>query len=259
MITFAPFYKDLSKSKEIMSDGLKERVEHFDYMNAIRKLRDTFYHFNSQDHKFVVQTDEVTDTDSIDAFRTNLSEMPLMGSIVKSNTNFVHNHQGKFILVGADHLICGNVERFFDDDFDMCFFVHPKKAYVRNSVVIVNSTSDNKTGIDDFFSHREKKYHDASNEEKLWGADMYSINRALEDRGIITKYFGDKKRNSFDYDGLKVKIMDYDGKKYIKALNKDGTLGSTQDIIVIDVKGGNYRKQFFSKAYQELMERKPRK
>jgi hypothetical protein len=259
MITFAPFYKDLSNSKEIMSDNLKERVEHFDYMSAIRKLRDTFYHFNSKDHRFVIQTDEITDTESLEAFRSNLSEMPLMESIVKSNTNFVRSHQGKLILVGADHLICGNVERFFDDDFDMCFFVHPKKAYVRNSVVLVNSSPDNKTGIDNFFLRREEKYHEATKDEKLWGADMYSINRALEDKGIITKYFNDKKRSFFDYDGLKVKIMDYDGKKFIKALNKDGTLGNIHEIIVIDVKGGNYRKQFFSKAYHELMERKPRK
>ena len=124
MITFAPFYKDLSSSSEVMSDGLKERVDHFDYLNAIRRLRDTFYYYNTKDYKFVMQTDEFTQAGDIDVFRSDLSDVPLMGAIVKSNTNFVKMNEGKLILVGADHLICGNVARFFDDDFDMCFFTH---------------------------------------------------------------------------------------------------------------------------------------
>lgn len=256
MITFVPFYKDLSSSSELMSDGLKERVDHFDYLNAIRCLRDTFYRYNTKDYKFVMQTDEFTQASDIDVFRSDLSDVPLMGAIVKSNTNFVKMNEGKLILVGADHLICGNVARFFDDDFDMCFFTHPTKRYVRNSVVLVNSNAKNKDGIDKFFARREELYHAASNEEKLWGADMYSINRALEERSLITKHYENKSRMFYDYDGLKVKIMDYDGRKFIKPLPSDGNLGQLKDIIVIDVKGGTYRKQFFMKAYKELMKRK---
>lgn len=259
MITFAPFYKDLSSSTEVMSLELKERVDSFDYINAIERLRDTFYAFNSSDYKFVVQTDEFTDTRGIDSFRTDLSDVPLMGAIVKSNTNFVKNNIGKLILTGADHLICGNVEEFFKDDFDMCFFVHPKKRYVRNSVVLVNSTPSNIDKIYDFFCKREDFYHLASEEEKKWGADMYSINRALEDKEIISKYFSDKNNHLFDYNGLKVKILDYDGSKYVKPLKTSGNLTINSMDIVIDIKGGNYRKKFFMKAYGEIMRRKPNK
>lgn len=253
MITFAPFYKNLKNSPEAMSSELKERVDSFDYINAIERLRDTFYAYNSSDHKFVVQTDELTDTRGIDSFRTDLSDVPLMGAIVKANTNFVLNNTGKLILTGADHLICGNVDIFFKDSFDLCFFVHPKKRYVRNSVVLVNSNPDNKEGINEFFRRREDFYHLATDEEKKWGADMYSITRALEEKGLITKYFNDKSNHFFDYNGLKVKILDYDGLKYVKPLSADGRLVVNKLDIVIDVKGGNYRKRFFMKAYEELM------
>jgi hypothetical protein len=258
MITFAPFYKNLKKSSENMSTELRERVNFFDYMDAIEKLKNTFYAYNSKDHKFVIQTDEFTETNGIDCFRSNLSDVPLMGAIVKANTNFVKNHMGKLILTGADHLICGSVEAFFKDEFDLCFFVHPKKRYVRNSVVLVNSNENNKDRIDKFFQTREEFYYKSTEEEKKWGADMYSINRALESKGLITKYFENKNNHFFDYDGLKVKIMDYDGSAYVKPLDATGRLVVKSLDIVIDVKGGAYRKRFFTKAYEELMRRKPK-
>jgi hypothetical protein len=259
MITFAPFFKDLKNSKESMSTELKERVDFFDYMNAISKLKDSFYEYNSKKYKFVVQTDDHTDTRGIDAFRTDLSTVPLMGAIVKSNTNFVNKNQGKLILTGADHLICGNVDKFFDEDFDLGFFVHPKKKYVRNSVVLVNSNDANKERIDEFFQRREDFYHASTDEEKKWGADMYSITSALQEKNIIEKYFSDKSNHFFDYNGLKVRVLDYDGKKYIKALSLDKRMVVGADDILIDVKGGAYRKKFFMNAFNQLMVRKDRK
>jgi hypothetical protein len=52
--------------------------------------------------------------------------------------------------------------------------------------------------------------------------------------------------------------MDYDGSAYVKPLDATGRLVVKSLDIVIDVKGGAYRKRFFTRAYEELMRRKPK-
>ena len=83
-------------------------------------LEKTFKKFNPVG-KFILATDMVTNIklEFGKVFRTELDACNLMESLVLSNLDIIKQLEGKIILCGADHLVTGNLNNFFKEDFDI--------------------------------------------------------------------------------------------------------------------------------------------
>ena len=243
MIILAAFYKDLKS--EFESSVVNDTVQGFNYKTALMCLKETYERRNPQG-KFLVTTDTLTNLpfseDKI--FRSNLENIGLMEALVKSNTEIIKSMVGKIILCGSDHLINGNLNDFFLEDFDIGILLNGTS--INNTVVLANIHKGNRSKIINFFEQREKEYYNLSDKERNWGGDQSSYHIMLRKHGLLTS--NSVTQGIYHGTDLKFKFMKY-GEGEVCGCKKSAASYNKQALL-IDFKGN--RKQWFEKIYQEL-------
>jgi len=260
MIKFISFYKSVgseSKSKKLIR---RNNLKTFSYTKCLEYLYETFTKFNP-DHQYLIATDKHTHLPElpVEVVRDDLSKMPMMEAITRSNTNFVLNNIGKIVLAGADHLICGPIENFFDDDFDLGFWIFPgfdpsHRISVSMTIVLINKTAENASEIDNFFKRRDKICFSLEKRERQWFADQKSISLLLEEENIISKYHEKNGEQSiWKFGNLKVKFFPYYEKKYLTDVGDDGFVKINPESILVDFPG-HKSKEHIDKVYKMITE-----
>lgn len=243
MITLAAFYKDLQLDKE--SAAVNDAVKGFDYKKSLICLKETFDKRNPHG-KFLVTTDLETILPFTDTniFRSQLQHKELMESLVLSNTEVIKATLGKIILCGSDHLINGNLDNFFTEDFDIGILFNG--TAVNNTVVLANIKQDNRNSIIDFFEEREREFYNLAERNKNWSGDQISYEIVLRKQNLLNT----DEIISGIYPGttLKFKFMKY-GEDGVYGCKKSAASFNKQSLF-IDFKGT--RKRWFDKIYNEL-------
>ena len=242
MIILAAFYKTISDSPN------PNLTQEFDYAAALYSLEKTFKKFNPKG-KFILATDMVTNIklDSGKAVRTELASCNLMESLVLSNLDIIKQLEGKIILCGADHLINGNLNNFFKEDFDIGILWNG--GSVNNTVVLVNTELGNKEKIISFFQERTDAFYDLALSEKSWGGDQISIQSVLEKKYQIPRL---APRESLLHEscGLKFKFFNY-SEEFVFGVKKSSPV-FYNTAIFLDFKG-NSRKRWFLNIAQKIL------
>lgn len=244
MTTLAAFYKC------ILDYPNPNLTQDFDYENALYFLEKTFKKFNPTG-KFILATDMATniELESGEVFRTNLNSYNLMESLILSNLALVKQLSGKIILCGADHLITGNLDKFFEEDFDIGILWNG--GLVNNTVVLVNTDLGNKEKIISFFQERTSAFYRLPCLEKSWLGDQTSIQSVLEEKYHIPRL---PPRQSLLHDscGLKFKFFNY-SEEFVFGVKKSSA-GYCKTAIFLDFKGHSRKRWFFTIAREVLAE-----
>jgi len=252
MIMLVPFYKTLNETK--MSKKLRKRINnnHFNYLDALDKLKSTFLKTNPKG-RFVVQTDTVTKLDLSDVFRSDLTNHNLIDSIVVSNLNFIKQNQGKIILVGTDHLISGNLNNIFQEEYDIatCIIGDKFDDTHRTNIInfmFVNCNKNNHNKIIEFFEERRTVFNNFGERDKLWWGDQKSLSVMLENKSIISDYYNLKgTKTIFDYNALKIKLFQYGRQEILSSVNLNNI---NEDNLIIDFAGNKIN---FNSVYDKIM------
>jgi len=243
MTILAAFYKtDLEQRK------INFRSLYFDYEAALYSLEKTFKKFNPEG-KFILATDMATNIklESGESFRTNLESCNIMESLVLSNLDLVKQKEGKIILCGADHLISGNLDNFFKEEFDIGILWNG--GVVNNTVVLVNTELGNKEKIVSFFQERTDAFYDLGLSEKSWFGDQISIQLALEKKYQLPR-LPSGQSTLHESCGLKFKFFNY-SEEFVFGVKKSSA-GYSKTAIFLDFKG-NSRKRWFTDIAQDLL------
>jgi hypothetical protein len=243
MIILAAFYKtDLEQRK------INFRSLYFDYETALYSLEKTFKKFNPKG-KFILATDMATDIklESGESFRTNLESCNIMESLVLSNLDLVKQSEGKIILCGADHLISGNLDNFFKEEFDIGILWNGGE--VNNTVVLVNTEFGNKEKIVSFFQERTDEFYQLGSSEKSWFGDQISIQSVLEKKYQSPRLLPGQSI-LHESCGLKFKFFNY-SEEFVFGVKKSSA-AYNKTAIFLDFKG-NSRKRWFTDIAQEIL------
>jgi hypothetical protein len=243
MTILAAFYKTISDSPN------PNLTQEFDYESALSSLEKSFKKYNPKG-KFILATDLVTDIklESGKAFRTDLGSCNIMESLVLSNLDLIKQLEGKIILCGADHLITGNLNNFFKEDFDIGILWSGGK--VNNTVVLVNTELGNKEKIISFFQERTNAFHELALLEKSWLGDQISIQSVLEKNYQLPR-LAPGESLLHESCGLKFKFFNY-SEEFVFGVKKSSP-GFNRTALFLDFKG-NSRKRWFSIISQELLQ-----
>ena len=253
MIKFIAFYKDVneSKSKKLQR---RQNLEVFSYRKCLSYLKETFYKFNPK-HKFLIATDQHTELPDlgVDVIRDDLSQLLIMEAITRSNTNYVTQNTGKIVLAGADHLICGPIENFFEEDFDLGFWIFPDydpshRISVSMTIVLINKNENNEKKINDFFIEREKICLSLEKKERQWFADQKSLSMLLDQEDVIKQYHNNKEQTIFDFRGLKIKFFPYYGKQFLTDVADNGKVEILDNSVLVDFPG-HKSKEYLDEVY----------
>lgn len=242
MTILAAFYKTIVDSPN------PNQTQEFDYEASLCSLEKTFKKFNPIG-KFILATDTVTDVkvESDEVFRTELNSCNLMESLVLSNLALVKQLEGKIILCGSDHLITGNLDKFFKEDFDIGILWNG--GLVNNTVVLVNTDLGNKEKIISFFQERTDAFYELGQAEKSWFGDQISIQTVLEKK-YQTPRLLPKQSLLQESCGLKFKFFNY-SEEFVFGVKKSSA-GYSKIAIFLDFKG-NSRKRWFTDIAQEIL------
>ena len=242
MTILAAFYKNISESAN------PNLTQDFDYAAALCSLEKTFKKFNSKG-KFILATDTVTNIklEFGEVFRTDLDSCNIMESLVLSNLDIVKQLEGKIILCGADHLVTGNLDNFFKEDFDIGILWSGGK--VNNTVVLINTELGNKEKIICFFQERTTMFHELSLLEKSWLGDQLSIQSVLEKNYQIPR-LSPGESALHESCGLKFKFFNY-SEEFVFGVKKSSA-GYSKIAIFLDFKG-NSRKRWFTDIAQKIL------
>jgi hypothetical protein len=244
MTILAAFYKTILDSPN------PNLTQEFDYEASLCSLEKTFKKFNPAG-KFILATDTVTNVtvEADEVFRTELNSCNLMESLVLSNLDLIKQLEGKIILCGADHLVTGNLDNFFKEDFDIGILWSGGK--VNNTVVLVNTELGKKEKIVSFFQERTDAFYDLTLLEKSWLGDQTSLQSVLEKKYQLPRLLS---RQSMLHDsyGLKFKFFNY-SEEFVFGVKKSSA-GYSKTAIFLDFKG-NSRKRWFSVIAQEILKR----
>lgn len=243
----APFYKKLETSD---NHEIEKRIERINWVDNILMMKNSFYKFNHRSYKFVMQTDLHTAIQGVATHRTDHGDLNLMASIVRSNTDFVLSHCDKMVLVGADHLIVGDVADFFREEFDIGLFINVTRDSINNTVILVNKNEENGGLVDEFFIQREKTYNELDLDTRQWGGDQKSITLLLEKNRIISEYMNTNRRD-FLLNGLKIKLYEYNV-HFLYAVNSENHKEFTKNMLILDFKS-LLRKTYIKKTYENLL------
>lgn len=234
---------------------LRKRIYEVDYLKCLDLCYKSFVHTNPH-NKFIVQTDETTNL-NYECYRSNISDLNLMESIVASNLNFVRDHIGKSVLVGADHLVVNKIDAFFNEDFDLGFYCqqnYNKEAATNlsNSVVLINSNKTNHKKIVDFFNRRYEIYKNYPPEYKTWWGDQLSLFTLVNEKNIVEEFYNSNQTKRFyDFDGLKIKIFKYDH-EYLREVKIRCQYQPNVNDIVLDFPGTSSIKKCAEIIYNRL-------
>ena len=244
MTILAAFYKtDLEQRK------INFRSLYFDYETALYSLEKTFKKFNPTG-KFILTTDKITNIklESGESFRTDLDSCNIMESLVLSNLDFIKQSEGKIILCGADHLITGNLDNFFKEEFDIGILWNGGE--VNNTVVLVNTELGNKEKIVSFFQERTDEFYQLGSSEKSWFGDQISIQSVLEKKYQSPRLLPGQSI-LHESRGLKFKFFNY-SEEFVFGVKKSSA-GYSKTAIFLDFKG-NSRKRWFADIAQEVLQ-----
>jgi hypothetical protein len=242
MTILAAFYKNISDSPN------PNLIQDFDYGRALCSLEKTFKKFNPKG-KFILATDTVTNStvEADKVFRTELNSCNLMESLVLSNLDLIKQLEGKIILCGADHLVTGNLDNFFKEDFDIGILW--SGGSVNNTVVLVNTELGNKEKVISFFQERTNAFYQLGLSAKLWGGDQTSIQSILGEKYQIPR-LAPRESMLHESCGLKFKFFNY-SEEFVFGVKKSSA-AYNKTAIFLDFKG-NSRKQWFSVIAQEIL------
>ena len=243
MIILAAFYKtDLEQRK------INFRSLYFDYETALCSLEKTFKKFNPKG-KFILATDMVTNIklETGESFRTDLDSCNIMESLVLSNLDLVKQLEGKIILCGADHLITGNLDNFFKEEFDIGILWNGGE--VNNTVVLVNTELGNKEKIISFFQERTDEFYQLGSSEKSWFGDQISIQSVLEKKYQSPRLLPGQSI-LHESRGLKFKFFNY-SEEFVFGVKKSSA-GYSKTAIFLDFKG-NSRKRWFTDIARDIL------
>ena len=242
MTILAAFYKNISESAN------PNLTQEFDYAAALCSLEKTFNKFNPKG-KFILATDMVTNIklEFGKVFRTELNSCNLMESLVLSNLALVKQLEEKIILCGADHLVTGNLNNFFKEDFDIGILWSGGK--VNNTVVLVNTELGNKEKIISFFQERTDAFYELGQAEKSWFGDQISIQTVLEKKYQIPR-LAPGESALHESCGLKFKFFNY-SEEFVFGVKKSSA-GYSKTAIFLDFKG-NGRKRWFSAIAEKIL------
>lgn len=255
MIKVVSFYKDIELKKE-KTTKLKARNA-FNYKECQQKLYQTLEKFSKGNCEFIASTDNFTDIGNYPRIeRNDLDGKLLMESVAIANSNFIKKEKGKIILLGADHLFCGNPDILFEDEFDLAFLIDNNfdekfQTNINNTIVIINSTDNNFKKIKKFFEKRLQICMSLPLAERRWYADQKSLSILLEEKNIVTEYHRTK-NIYYDFDGLKIKLIPW-GNKYLKVVNSQGEYKKDIDDVIIDFCGKDTIKQHMHAIYEKIM------
>ena len=243
MTILAAFYKTISDSPN------PNLTQDFDYVSALCSLEKTFKKFNPTG-KFILTTDKITNIklESGESFRTDLDSCNIMESLVLSNLDFIKQSEGKIILCGADHLITGNLDNFFKEEFDIGILWSGGK--VNNTVVLVNTELGNKEKIVSFFQERTNIFYELALLEKSWLGDQISIQSVLEKNYQLPRLAPGESLLHKSC-GLKFKFFNY-SEEFVFGVKKSSA-GYSKTAIFLDFKG-NSRKRWFADIAQEVLQ-----
>ena len=242
MTILAAFYKTISEPAN------PNLTQEFDYEGALYSLEKTFRKFNPKG-EFILATDMVTNVklEFGKVVRTDLNSCNLMESLVLSNLDIVKQLEGKIILCGVDHLVTGNLDNFFKEDFDIGILWSGGK--VNNTVVLVNTELGKKENIVSFFQERTNAFYDLALLEKSWLGDQISIQSILEEKYQIPR-LAPGESMLYESCGLKFKFFNY-SEEFVFGVKKSSA-GYNKTAIFLDFKG-NSRKKWFSVIAQEVL------
>jgi hypothetical protein len=242
MTILAAFYKNISESAN------PNLTQEFDYKSALCSLEKTFKKFNPKG-KFILATDTLTNIKlkADEIFRTDLDSCNLMESLVLSNLALIKELQGKIILCGADHLVTGNLNNFFKEEFDIGILWNG--GIVNNTVVLVNTELGNKEKIVSFFQERTNAFYELASLEKSWLGDQISIQSVLEKKYQIPRLLPGQSL-LHESCGLKFKFFNY-SEEFVFGVKKS-SVGYSKTALFLDFKGSS-RKRWFSNIAQELL------
>ncbi|WP_438964791.1 hypothetical protein [Winogradskyella sp.] len=236
---------------------MKKRIDssqQFNYKNALTLMKDTFDKSNP-DGNFIVQTDETTNL-PFETFRSNLNGINLMEAIVLSHLNVVSKNLGKLILVGCDHLIPGNLEKIFEDDFDIatCIigdtFDDQHRTNIINLVFVKNQNTKKQKQIIKFFQEQHNIFLNLPESDRLWWGDQKSLSLLLETKNIISEYYASNgKTNIFNFNKLKIKLFQYGGDQIVSSTNLQSI---NEKNLIIDFAGNKIN---FNHVYDKIMEK----
>jgi len=258
MIKLVPFYKDIDPNGN-HHKKLKRRIGKVDYRKNLQLLYDSFKIFNPSDN-FLVLTDNTTPL-PYECHRSDLSKFNIMESIVASNVDFAKKHLGKSVLIGADNIIVGSLNNFFDEDFDLGFYCigerhQDEKFNVSNGVMLLNSTSANHDKIVDFFEKRYTIYKNYDANYKAWWGDMLSLNHLLSTKNIVEEFYNSQKtKKIYDFNGLKIKIFEIN-KDYVKWVDSNGNYKKSENDVILDFPGDQSIKQFMEIIFNDIKNKK---
>lgn len=246
MITLAPFYRDIDLRQE--SQAMAENSGIVDYRDCLAMLLDTLRATNDGcDYR--ICTDQYTRLPFPESniFRSDLTNMNLMESLVVSNTEFVRNHVGNAVLCGSDHLLANSMRDIFNDDFDIALMFNGES--INNTAVLIKTSTKNHDRVLEFFLDRQQAYRDLDAASRVWLGDQISYTRALQQWGFPTdhrKLVGKTHR----HDKLTIKFIEYNV-DFVWGAKKSGS-GYFRNAVLVDFKGPR-RKQWFVNCYQHIM------
>lgn len=246
MITLAPFYRDVDLGQE--SRELVKNSGIVDYRACLHMLVDTLHRTNPGcDYRVCTDLNTPLDFAADKVFRSDLSGMSLMASLVTSNTEFVRHHQGNAVLCGSDHLLANSMRDVFNDDFDICLMLSGDE--INNTAVLVKTNNDNHHRVLEFFETREQFFHELDQRHKSWLGDQVSITRALRHYDFPSDWkelVGRTHRRR----KLNIKFIEYNV-DFVWGAKKSGS-GYYRNAVLVDFKGPR-RKQWFIPVYRRIM------
>lgn len=255
MIKIVSFYKDIVLGQE-KTKKLQQRTS-FDYKTCQKKLFETLQKFSQGNCEFIASTDMHTELDNYPKVeRNDLDGKLLMEAVAIANNNYIQKEHGKIVLLGADHLFCGNPEFLFEDDFDIALLIKDSfdsRHYtnINNTLVAVDLSTSNKEQIKNFFKERLDICLQLPLKERRWFADQKSLSLLLEKEGIISEYYKTKKSIHY-FRGLKIKLIPW-GQQYLKVVDNQGNYKKNIDDVLIDFCGKEDIKTHFNSIYKDIM------
>lgn len=246
MPTLAAFYKKIDLAHE--GEEIQATSALVDYAKCLTMLRSSLFK-KSPGWVFTACTDKTTQLNipAQEIFRSELSSMSLMESLVNSNTDYVQSHVGQNVLCGVDHLIVQSLAPFFEDTFDITLLLNGDK--INNTVVMINTNASNHSRVVDFFNLRQRCYNELDSNRKQWLGDQVSFELALQNWGFddpLTEYSG----RSLCSNGLTVKFITYN-QQWVYGVKKKSP-AYTPKALFLDFKGPQ-RKQWFNEVYQRVI------
>lgn len=247
MPTLAAFYKKINLAQE--GEEIQTTSALVDYAECLGMLRASLLK-NSPGWNFTACTDELTQLNlpKQEIFRSGIAHMPLMESLVKSNTEYVQTHPGQSLICGVDHLIAQPLNSMFQDQFDITLLLNGDK--INNTVVMINTTASNHDRVVDFFELRQRVYDQLDSNHKQWLGDQVSYEHALQQWGF-DKPLREYASQTICSHGLTIKFIVYN-QQWVHGVKKKSP-AYTSKALFLDFKGP-HRKRWFKEVYQSVMD-----